>query len=151
LGRSSTHGLYNRNSRNDNSHTVDNQGWTDYILFSFSEAVNLLNVDTWVQSGYDGDFEYWISPGSGAPTTGGSQVVNPHPGGLSTISGTTDYLLLGAVYAESDDRFKIRSLSFEQASSSTVPDGGGSLLLLGISILGVFGFVQKKKNTRGES
>lgn len=36
-----THGLGVENDANDNSHTIDNSGWTDFIVFQFDKAVSL--------------------------------------------------------------------------------------------------------------
>lgn len=57
-----SYGLGVQNSTGDNSHTVDNQGWLDFVLFEFSEdlvvdAVGLSSEDSW---GADTDINTFV-------------------------------------------------------------------------------------------
>ena len=153
VGQSSFFGLYNVNSPIDNSHSIDNQGWIDYVQFSFSQEVDLSEVYMYVFA--DGDFDYWTGSlngepsGTGAPTGGGFSVSHGSSGWVS-LSGVTDYLLIGAQYfndninrVDHDDRFKIRALEFFASAPPedpiAVPEGGATLGFLGLVLIGVAG------------
>ncbi len=144
-GRSSNYGLYNINSPDDGSHTIDNQGWIDYIEFKFDHVVELEKAYMYVWG--DGDFDYWTSTsggvaGTGAPTSGGTSVSH-ESSGYAYLSGTTDYLLIGAEYyndrvdkKDRDDKFKIKKLHFYKHAGS-VPEGGATVAMLGMALLGL--------------
>ncbi len=142
-----------KNSRDDNTSKIDNSGWTDFVLFEFSDAITPFQMDlTNVgnrRAGGDSDLSIWLS------------FINPNPFenhieldsfsyfpsllGHSMTSETSsrsvsfnrgsvagNALLISPYATHSDDSFKIDSLSVER--SIQVPDTGTTLLML---ILGI--------------
>ncbi len=157
LGQSSAYGLSNKNGSLDNSFAIDNQGYIDYVQFKFDRPVELEGIYLDV-FGSDGDFEYWTDPGAmrpwdtGAPGSGGIGVSH-ESSGWASLSGITDYLLIGAEHSndrvgrtDRDDRFKIRKFAFSRPSgpANSVPEGGATLGMLGIALLGLAGLKRMK-------
>lgn len=147
-------GMGVRNGPNDDSHTIDNSGRMDYLLFSFSTAVDLTSFTMGFVDG-DNDYRWAVgSPGGSLDNrldtlfSSGSNVNPPTQGPTPityTLSGNGTYLLLGASSSGSNDRFKVSALTINYgANTTTVPDGGSSLLLLGAA-LSVLGLAARRK------
>lgn len=105
----------------DKARAIDNQGWLDYVIFNFSETIELGSV--YMKVWGDGDFDYWIHNATGAPSSGATRV-NRKSSGWANLNGSTSYLMIGAESfnnrsnrRDRDDRFKIKKLSFEKSPS----------------------------------
>lgn len=148
-------GIGVRNTGGDNSHTIDNSGWTDFLLLQFDNPVRLENArfntgwhsmsDTDATIGYgivslsqiaSLQGQTWPIPwletfSSGAVGTSGNSTRNINPQGFS---GNT--WLIGASFSNPDrklDGFKLQSI----AVNSAVPEPGTWLtLLFGFALLG---------------
>ncbi len=135
----------------DGSHRVDNSGYKDFVLFVFNSPVDLESVR--LQDTSDTDVSYWygnVAPGldlSGADysdlaslgfssrvddngsTSARTVSLVPTPGGVNA-------LLLGAKISDSNDSFKIKSIS-----ATVVPEPSSMLL----GALGVFGLALRRR------
>jgi hypothetical protein len=127
-------------------HTVDNYYGDEYVRFTFSAPVRVLSVtlsrigdDLW---GADADISYLV----GALGSSWSTMTVNNPGELSNHTYTfaslafSDLFRLGARFGESNDDFKIRSMTVETRSSVPLP---GSLALIGLG-LGAAGFATRR-------
>lgn len=147
-------GIGVKNSAGDNSHTIDNKGWTDFLLLQFANPVRLENArfttgwhnmnDTDATIGYgvvslnqitslEGQTWPipWLTTFSSRSDTSGNNTRNINPQGFG---GNT--WLIGASFSNPDrklDGFKLQSL----VVSSAVPEPGTWVtLLLGFGIMG---------------
>lgn len=148
-------GIGVRNIGSDNSHTIDNNGWTDFVLLQFANPVRLENArfntgwhsmsDTDATIGYGVvplsqiaslEGQTWPIPwlstfSSGAAGRSGNSTRNINPQG---VSGNT--WLIGASFSNPDrrlDGFKLERVSV----STAVPEPGTWLtMLLGFGFLG---------------
>ena len=162
LGQSSEYGLYNVNDKKSATEVkaIDNQGRTDYVQFKFSEMVDLDSIYLHVMQDWRGDFDYWTETttgdyeGTGAPGTGGTSVSNAGSGWVSLNgSGDTNYLLIGAQYGSGrmdqvrDDQFKIGKIQLggDDYQPSGVPDGGATVAMLGLALIGLAGAKRLKR------
>jgi hypothetical protein len=125
----------------DDSHTVDNSGWEDYVRFVFSEAVTVTRVSVWPYGDIDISYNFdqtainWYSQNAtanGNPTT-------------IVLSQTelSRYFRLGAERgSDTNDKFKIAGLRIETAVRKV--NEPGSLMLLGAGLLAL-GFVSLRR------
>ena len=133
-------GLGIRNTPDDDSHTVDNSGYIDYMLFHFSQAIDINSVSFGYVEG-DSDFKYWIGNTGTIATLTGS-------GGFSVFGGSSPSLfninagnLTGtwiAIAAEPaagdrDDHFKISAMNV----STKVPDSASTIMLMSLGLAGL--------------
>lgn len=150
-------GLGVKNSATDNSHTIDNSGWTDFVLLQFGQPVSLgsAQFDTGWQGFWDTDatIGFGVLPISGLSSLAGSEW--PIPWMTTFGSGEKGYSgdsfrninpngesgsvwLIGASFSNPEgtkklDGFKIESISF----TSAVPEPGTwMLMVIGIGMLG---------------
>lgn len=147
-------GIGVRNPGSDNSHTIDNSGWTDFVLLQFANPVRLENArfntgwhrmnDTDATIGYGvvslsqiaslGGQTWpipWLETFSSGSVGNGNSTRNINPQGFS---GNT--WLIGASFSRPDrtlDGFKLQSV----VVNSAVPEPGTWLtLLVGFALLG---------------
>jgi len=150
------------NSAGDNSHTVDNQGWVDFIRFDFSapvipSAVNLSSEGRW---GRDTDIDAML--GNGSPDVFGYTPVQLASSSdwnyLGTDFGgwdsrialfnenelTGDSLLIVARMQDpcDDVNFKLRGICYQPAQPPytpppSVPDSGATAAMLGLALTGL--------------
>jgi len=124
---------------NSPQHATDNNGWDDYLVFQFSEPVDVGSVYLgWVSN--DSDFRYWIgnTQSDVRTTAGGTGVSGGSSPNLYNINGgdlTGTYFSIAASLTSSNDYFKVKKLTFERVPS--VPDEGATAALLGLGLLGV--------------
>ncbi len=144
-----------KNSRNDNTSKIDNSGWTDFVLFEFSEAVTPFQIDLtnvgYGRAGGDSDLSIWLSFIDPNPfenhieldsfsyfstLLGHSMTSETSSRSVSFNGGSAvgNAMLISPYGNHSDDSFKIDSLSVER--SIRVPDTGVTfvMLVLGIGI-----------------
>jgi hypothetical protein len=143
------------------SHTVDNVGNVDFVVFEFSTPVHVtsyyLNIfgdadTTWYVGNLAAGFDFTsktlaqvnalgLTMGSNTWSSGS----DPNP--LETITGSVvgNYLILAASLAptDRDDQVKIRTIAATQYTPDPVPEPG-TLLLVGSGLL-VLGLVARKK------
>jgi hypothetical protein len=133
LGRWSQ-GLGVINSRNDNSHTVDNRGWTDFVEFKFSSSV----IAESVRLGYigkDADISYAFGSHTNAKFDAeytGDPVLPFDP---TQSSGS---LYVFAQLGETNDSFKIKKLTVQPVP---IP---AALPLFGSALFGL-GFIARRR------
>ena len=142
-------GLGVMNSTGDNSHTVDNSGWLDFVVFQFDSAVSLDSAGffTGFHGMYDTDATIGVSNLT-APFTGnlssftffdsngplGNNTRGINPNGLI---GTT--WLIGASATNRDGRidgFKIGSIGVTGAAGAVPEPATWAMMLLGFGFAG---------------
>lgn len=126
----------------DPNHQVDNAGADDYLLFLFSEPVDISSVRIDPHGVWDRDVSYYVGNVTGPfSLTGvgyaglGALGFGPLVSDLSSVSGAfrdvsiaggyVNALLLGGYQGETDDYFKVRGLT-----AVPVPEPGSLLLFL---------------------
>jgi hypothetical protein len=125
-------------------HQVDNEGADDWLLFLFSEPVDISTVTADPHGVWDRDVSYYVgNVGSSLDLTGigyaglaalgfGPLFLDAStPSGaardVAIAGGLVNALLLGGYPGETDDLFKVRGLS---ADTISVPEAGSLLLFL---------------------
>ncbi len=148
-------GLGVTNSPGDGSHTVDNQGWVDFVAFKFSEAVDMESVTPSTYS--DTDITVWIGDTVGTPDFSGDSFADldaafgpsfNNYGGNSNRTATFgangeagNLMIVAAISNGNDgyyDNFKIKALA--AAGIDTDPDdvpAPASLLVFGPAVFGL--------------
>lgn len=155
-------GLGVTNSSGDNSHTVDNVGYSDYVVFEFNAPVNVTGyymsfiVDDADTTWYVGD----LAPGfnfSGLTlaqvdalgltkgTNSWSSSGDPSPSETISTGVNGNYFILAARLdqTDKDDKFKIRTITAAQQTADPVPEPGTLILLA--SGLTLLGFVARRR------
>ncbi|MDP3070660.1 MAG: VPDSG-CTERM sorting domain-containing protein [Opitutaceae bacterium] len=151
ITQNGSYGYGVNNGQGDNSHAIDNSGYKDMLLFSFSASVSFSNLTLgWMND--DTDFRYWVG-GSGATASslfgtgsGGTTVNNSSINTPISLSGTGFTLLVAARPDQDNDAFKIKQLvvSYTTPPGTTgVPDSGATLILLGLGLLGLAGLKRR--------
>lgn len=145
VGQYGSNGLGVKNGFGD-SHTVDNSGNVDFLLFYFGGAsVDINTVSIGYVSG-DSDFKYWIgNTGNVATLFGGTGTSVNGGGGPSsyTINGSNifgTYILIGANPNPGNtyDNFKLSGMTVSTNSNIPgVPDAGSTVALLGLALAGL--------------
>jgi PEP-CTERM motif len=157
-------GLGVTNSSGDNSHTVDNIGYADFVVFEFSAPVNVTSYylnkfgddadSTWyvgnLAAGFDFTNQTLAQLNALGLTTGANSWSSGDTNPLETVSTGVvgNYLILAASFAstDKDDTFKIRSITATQYTPDPVPEPG-TIFLVGTGLVAL-GWVARKKARR---
>jgi hypothetical protein len=147
------------------NHAIDNVSQYDFVLFSFSAAVDLQEVGLWTFDDYDYDVSFWLGTGVTALT---GKALNNMPAGFGSRHDVSNdasvdlqpghllysSLLFGAQSSGSDrdDRFKIKYLTFEPVTSRDLPCEVGctptpepaSMVLIGTGLAGIAAVIRRK-------
>jgi hypothetical protein len=162
-----SNGLGVTNNANDGSHTVDNQGYTDFVAFYFNQIVDLKSV--FLNTYGDTDITAWIGTTSSEPVFTGQDFADldlAYGAGFNNTGGNVNreadfggnsefgnLLIVSAMVNNSDgyyDNFKIKAL---YAESATTPDndipGPATLLVFGPAVfaMGVMRRRARKKHS----
>jgi len=84
------------NSTGDNSHAIDNSGYTDFMALNFTSAVALDSITFGYVNG-DADFSLLAYTGTGTPTLAGQQIGNLTLSGGWTLVGNYSNSSVGTV------------------------------------------------------
>lgn len=148
-----SNGLGVTNNANDGSHTVDNQGYTDFVAFYFNQTVDLKSV--FLNTYGDMDITAWIGTTPSQPVFTGQSFADldiAYGPGFNNYGGDTNrlasfganeetgnLLIVSALIDGSNttyDNFKIKAL---YAESAITPDtdipGPATLLVFGPAVL----------------
>jgi hypothetical protein len=126
------------------THTTDNLGSFDRVVFSFSTAVILDKVKLTAYGDTDLTTSYWTGTTWSAleHNLGGSssRTADINSGGVASY-----IWRVGAHYptTQMNDSFKIKAITFElppPQTTTTIPDAGSSLLLLAVGVGTLFYF-----------
>ena len=160
-----TAGLGVRNGTGDNSHTVDNVGWTDFLLLQFSSAVEMENA--WFTTGWHGmnDTDATIGVGtfssplnlaginaatgvgaftffeSGSAGKSGNSYRN-----INSMDLTGNTWIIAASASNPDgfaDGFKVKKVTFDAIEAAVPEPGTWALMLLGFGFVG--GMMRRNK------
>jgi len=147
-----SNGLGVTNNANDGSHTVDNQGYTDFVAFYFNQVVDLKSV--FLNTYSDTDVTVWIGTTSSEPVFTGDSFADldaAYGAGFNNTGGNVNrladfgafsevgnVLIVSALVSGGDstyDNFKIKAL---YAESATTPDNDipapATLLVVGPAV-----------------
>ncbi|WP_394270574.1 PEPxxWA-CTERM sorting domain-containing protein [Qipengyuania sp.] len=145
-----SNGLGVINGRTDNSHTVDNVGWTDFVLFQFDSVVSLdsASFSTGWDLLFDSDATIGFANLGGAFTgnLAGFSFGNS-PGSLfgsgtrpiNVLGGTGNTWIIGAAGGHTDifpDGFKIGTIGFSPVSGAVPEPSTWAFMLLGFGFAG---------------
>ena len=162
-----THGGLGVTSASRDSHTVDNVGRADFVVFEFSAPVHVtsyyLNIfkdadTTWYVGNLAAGFDFTgktLADVNALELTMGSNTWSARndPSPLETIAGSVagNYLILAASLApkDKDDKFKIRTITDTQYTPDPVPESG-TLLLVGSGLLALV-LVARQKAKKPQS
>lgn len=150
-----SHGLGVTNDGGDGSHTVDDSGYTDLVVFEFSQPIDIRRVT--VRSFSDADLRMWLGNLPVGNNFEGGETFANNLGGLNdlgtfTCSSTCDsgethgynvtsdlfgnYLVVAARLSDDNDQFKIKSLKVDYEERRDVPEPA-TLAVLGMGLLGL--------------
>jgi hypothetical protein len=142
----------------DPTHKVDNIGSFDYLLFTFNQVVDINSFDL-RSVGADSDFRLWIGTNvviPGTPTNsllsgfsyfennfaanGNDRVATVNAGNLFGNQIVIGASLIAPNYDNNADEFKVYGIDVTLRPPNNtpgVPDGGSTIALLGVSLMGL--------------
>lgn len=133
-------------------HTVSNTNFNDFVLITFSQAVNLGTVNVAAFAGTDISYFVGALTGSiGVDPTSNAAMTGIGLGTQKTGTGSTSYsltgtgvtsLLVGAKLGDTNDGFKIGSLAATSATSTPEP---ATYALMGV-VLSAIGLMRRRSN-----
>lgn len=145
-------------------HAVDNNGFTDGLLLSFSESTTLRSLTVgWSQT--DADISVLAYTGGGSPVMTGKSVSDLLSNGWTLVSNLTDvtgtvgfnagalgvaksssYWFVsaynqgfGGSYTNNNDHFKLAAFSGERTPNDQQVSEPGALALAGLALMGLWG------------
>lgn len=154
-------GLGVSNSAGDSSHTVDNIGYSDYVVFEFAQPVTVASYylsifddgdSTWYVGNLTPGFDFTNKSladvnalGLTMGTNSWNASTDPNPLEMISTGVAGNYLILASRLStgDTDDEFKIRSITATQDVPDPVPEPG-TLVLVG-SGLTILGFVIRRR------
>jgi len=131
------------NGPGDWQHTVDSNGWKDFITVSFATDVMITGVTFGYYNSWNDDFR-WLADSSGDGSIGVGDFISDELTVTGSYAGFGG--VIGRTFAfgafDRNDSWKLRSVSFE--TLGVVPLPGGVVML----ITGLFGFAAARKVKR---
>lgn len=155
----------------DNSHTVDNSGWKDFLLFQFDEIVELETAwfrtgwhsmsDTDATIGYDTvALSYLLQPGLSGQGIAALDDLNLYASNRNSLGNNSrdinpndfsgNLWLIGASFSNPDktlDGFKLQKLTYDIPPPAVPEPGTWLMMILGFGLIG--GVMRARKAESG--
>ncbi|MEO1967319.1 MAG: PEPxxWA-CTERM sorting domain-containing protein [Sphingomonadaceae bacterium] len=172
VGSWSGNGMGVLNKANDGSHTIDNQGYTDFVVLVFDQAVTLNNA--YLKTGYWGGNDYYndtdatigfqnnsafnISSLLGDSKSDLTSLFSTYASnssgngsqwhGVNSGGNTGNVWLVGAAFSNPDhyrDGFKLKALTYTIPETAVPEPAAWALMILGFGMVG--GVLRRKRPT----
>lgn len=160
------------NKANDGSHTIDNQGYTDFVILAFDQNVTLGDAmfstgfyggsdfynDTDATIGYFGGSSFNVSSLVGTSKSNLASLFSTYSSNsigngnqsrdINPYDATSSVWLIGAAFSNPDkyrDGFKIKSLTYSLPTTGVPEPGTWALMIMGVGLIGAS--LRRKRST----